>query len=68
MPDGANPITSMLRRHGLGRSQFAKILDIDARYVDMLEKHGRDVPLDVLKTLEVWIAERRDWRDDCEAK
>lgn len=64
MLNAANPITSMLRRHDLGRDQLAKILDIDVCYIDMLAKHGGDVPPDVLKSLELWIAERRDWRDD----
>ncbi len=61
MADAANPITSILTRHLLDRRQLAKILSVEVRYVDLLEKHGRDVPIDVLQSLERWIVERRDW-------
>lgn len=59
----ANPIASMRRRYDLTQAQLARILEIGECYVAVLEEHGCDVPRDVLRTIETWIVDRRDWLD-----
>ncbi len=62
MNTAVNPITAMLRRYELTVHQFAKVLELDVFHAEMLVQHGRDIPTDVLKTLETMIIERREWR------